>query len=64
MEHVALRGRMDPKKLKWWVRLILKIGAWKNDDPEAKRQELEGFDFTDKSGIDPIPGLVQQFQST
>jgi menaquinone-dependent protoporphyrinogen IX oxidase len=64
MEHVALRGRMDPKKLNWWVRLILKIGAWKNDDPEAKRQELAGFDFMDKSSIEPIPGLVQQFQST
>jgi menaquinone-dependent protoporphyrinogen IX oxidase len=64
MEHVALRGRMDPKKLSWWVRLILKIGAWKNDDPEAKRQELAGFDFMDKSSIEPIPGLVQQFQST
>ena len=63
MEHVALRGRLDPKEISWWGRLILKIGAWKNDDPEAKKQELEGFDFMDKSGIEPIKGLVQQFQS-
>ncbi len=64
MKHVALRGRMNPEDLSWWVRMILKIGAWKNDDPEAKQQELEGFDFMDKSDIEPIPKLVQQFQSS
>ena len=63
MKHVALRGRLDPKKVSWWVRLILKIGAWKNDNPEAKKQELEGFDFMDKSSIEPIKKLVQQLQS-
>lgn len=63
IKHVALRGKLDPKKLSWWVTLILKIGAWKNDDPEEKKQELEGFDFMDKSAIEPIKGLVQQFQS-
>lgn len=63
MEHVALRGRLDPKKVSWWVRLVLKIGAWKNDDPEAKREELEGFDFMDKSCVAPIKGLVQQLQA-
>ena len=63
MEHVALRGRMDPNKLGWWVRMILKIGAWKNDDPEAKKEELEGFDYMDKSGIEPIKRFVQQIQS-
>lgn len=57
--HVALRGRMDPTKLGWWIKLTLKIGAWRNDDPEAKRQELEGFDFMDKSSIKPILNLVQ-----
>lgn len=63
MEHVALRGRLNHKEVSWWVRLILKFGAWKNDDPEAKKQELEGFDFMDKSGIEPIQRLVQKFQS-
>ena len=61
MAHFALRGRMDPKKLGWWTSLILKIGAWKNDDPEAKRQELEGFDFMDKSSINPILKRVHNF---
>ena len=63
MKHVALRGRLDPKKLSWWVRLILKIGAWKNDNPEDKKEELEGFDFMDKSSIEPIKKLIQQSQS-
>lgn len=63
MQHIALGGRMDPKKVSWWVRLILKFGAWRNDDPEAKKQELLGFDFMDKSKIEPINKLIQQFQS-
>ncbi len=60
MQHVALRGRQHPKELSWWDRIILRIGAWKNDDPEAKKQELEGFDFMDKSSVDPILKLIQQ----
>jgi len=59
MQHVALRGRMNPNKLGWWTRLILRIGAWKNDEPDAKRDELEGFDYMDKSSIDPIIELVR-----
>ena len=42
---------------------MLKIGALKNRDPEARKQELEGFDFMDKSSIEPIIKLVQQYQS-
>ena len=63
MEHVALGGRLNLNKVGWWARLILKIGAWKNDDPNAKKEELEGFDFMDKSGIEPIKKLVQEIQS-
>ena len=62
MQHVALRGKLDPNELSWWVRLILKIGTCKNDDPEAKKQELKGFDFMDKSAVEPIKKLIQQFQ--
>jgi menaquinone-dependent protoporphyrinogen IX oxidase len=64
MKHVALRGRLDHDDISWWVKLILTIGAWRNDDPDAKKQELEGFDFMDKSGIEPIRRLVQRFQSS
>lgn len=63
IEHVALRGRLDHGKIGWWTWLILRIGAWQNDDPEAKKQELEGFDFMEKSAIEPIIKLVQQFQA-
>lgn len=64
MEHVPLRGRLDPSTVGWWTRLILRIGAWKNDDPEAKKEELEGFDFMDESAIDPITRFVRQIQSS
>ena len=63
IKHVALRGRQKPEELTWWDRLMLKIGALKNKDPEARKQELKGFDFMDKSSIEPIIKLVQQFQS-
>lgn len=63
MQHVALRGRLDLNKMSWWVRLILRIGAWKNDDPAARKLELGGFDFMDKSSIAPIERLVKQLQS-
>lgn len=62
MQKVALRDRIDSKKLSWWIRLILRIDAWKNDDPEAKREALEGLDYMDQSSIDPILKLVQQLQ--
>lgn len=61
--HVALRGRQDPAALSWWHRLILIAGAWKNTDPVARKQELEGFDFMDRSSIAPILDLVRQLQS-
>ena len=61
MQHVALGGRLDLKEMSWWIRLILRIGAWKSDDPEAKKMELGGFDLMDKSGIEPILRLVQQY---
>ena len=63
MDHVALRGRQIPAELSWWHRLTLIIGAWKNDDPVARKEELEGFDFMDKSSIEPILELVRKFQS-
>lgn len=64
MEHVALRGRLNPKAVSWWHSVILKTGAWKNKDPVAKREELEGFDFMDKPSIEPILRWVQQLTET
>jgi len=62
MNHVALRGRQIPEQLTWYDRMMLKIGALTNKDPEARKEEFEGFDFMDKSSIEPILKLVEQFQ--
>ena len=61
MNHIALRGRQRPKELTFYDRMMLIIGGLANRDPEARKQELEGFDFMDKSSIEPIVRLVQQF---
>ena len=64
MKHVALRGRQKPKELTRYDRMMLIIGAMKNKDPQAKKEELEGFDYMDKSSIEPIIKLIQQLQSS
>jgi menaquinone-dependent protoporphyrinogen IX oxidase len=64
MHHVTLRGRQNPKELRWWDRLMLIIGSMKNPDPVASKEELEGFDFMDRTSIEPILKLVEQFQSS
>jgi menaquinone-dependent protoporphyrinogen IX oxidase len=63
IKHVALRGRQKPEELTWWESLMLKIAAMMNEDPETRKQELEGFDYMDKSSIEGIIKLVQQFRS-
>ena len=64
MYHVALRGRQIPAELSWFDRIMLRIGALANKDPVARKQEIEGFDFMDKSSIEPILKLVEEFQSS
>lgn len=64
MEHVALRGRLNHSKISWWIRLMLWMGALFNPDPEARKEERYGFDYMDKSSIEPIVRLVEQFQSS
>ncbi len=63
MNHIALRGRQIPEKLTLYDRIMVRIGAMFNKDPEARKQEIKGFDFMDKTSIDPILKLVHQFQS-
>jgi menaquinone-dependent protoporphyrinogen IX oxidase len=63
MEHVALRGKLDHSKVSWWVKLILFMGSLFNPSPEASKDERYGFDYMDKSSIEPIVRLVQQFQT-
>jgi menaquinone-dependent protoporphyrinogen IX oxidase len=62
MKHVALLGRQIPKELTLFDRIMLKIAGLKNPDPKAKKEELFGFDYMDKSSIAPIIKLVQQLQ--
>jgi len=54
MDHVALRGRQIPEELSWYDRMMLKIAGMANKDPQASKEELEGFDYMDKSSIEPI----------
>ncbi len=63
MNHVALRGRQNPKDLNWFDRMMLIGAGLFNSDPAASREEMMGFDYMDKSSIKPIVRLVQQFQS-
>lgn len=56
----ALQGRMDPKKLGWWDRIMLQIGGRKNPDREAGREEIEGFDFMDRASIGPVVAAVRE----
>lgn len=62
MNHVALGGRQIPKELTLYDWIMLKIAGMTNKDPEARKQELNGFDFMDKSSIKPVLDLVQQYQ--
>lgn len=64
MDHVALQGRLDVNAVSWWTRLLLRIGAWRNDDPEEKKHELEGFDFVDQSSIEAVTELVRHIQAS
>ncbi|MFX0556480.1 flavodoxin domain-containing protein [Maribacter sp. CXY002] len=63
MDHVVLRGRMDPTKLNWTLRQIMRIGALLNPDPQASKEEREGFDYVDKASIEPIIKLIQRYQA-
>tara|TARA_R110000824_G_scaffold48565_8_gene137103 strand:+ start:614 stop:1141 length:528 start_codon:yes stop_codon:yes gene_type:complete len=62
MNHFALRGRQNPKDLSCFDRMMLIIGGLKNRDRVAGREELEGFDYMDKAGIEPIVKAIQQLQ--
>ena len=64
MEHVPLRGKLDHSKLNWWLRKILWVGSLFNPDPQARKDERGGFDYMDKSSIEPIIKMIQRYQAT
>ena len=63
MDYVALRGRQNPKELSLFDWIMLKIGGLKNPDPVARKEEMKGFDYMDKSSIEPIVKLAREFQT-
>ncbi len=62
VEHVALRGRQDPRVLSRFDRMMLIIGSLMNRDPQARKQERRGFDFVNKSSIAPIVTKIRELQ--
>ena len=62
VRYIPLRGRLNPKELPWWVRLLLKVGANLQKNPETKRRMEEGFDHMDKSGVYPIIGWAREMK--
>jgi len=60
MQHFGLRGRQNPKTVSLRHRMILIMGAMKNKDPQARKEELHGFDYMDKSSIAPIVAQVRE----
>lgn len=63
VKHIALRGKLDHAKVSWWVRQMLWIGSLFNPNPEASKDERYGFDYMDKSSIEPIVKLIRQFHT-
>ncbi len=64
MEHVPLRGKLDHSKVSWWLRKILWVGSLFNPDPQARKDERGGFDYMDKSSIEPIIRMFQRYEAT
>lgn len=62
IDHIALRGRLDHKKVSWGVKLMLFIASVFNRDAEASKDERYGFDYVDKNSIEPILQLINKIQ--
>ncbi|MDH3262653.1 MAG: flavodoxin domain-containing protein [Paracoccaceae bacterium] len=64
LQHFALRGRQNPNELTWFDRSMLIIGGLMNRDRVAGREEMQGFDFMDRSSIEPIVERIRQLQES
>ncbi|MGI9615700.1 MAG: carboxylesterase family protein [Acidimicrobiales bacterium] len=64
MQHVALRGRWRREDLTRWDRMTLLMAAAVNRDPQARKEELEGFDYMERSSITPIVQMIETLSST
>ncbi len=54
VHYVPLRGRLVLQELPWWIRLMMKVASRTEKDLQIKKRMAEGFDYMDKSSIDPI----------
>ena len=62
VRHFALKGRQDPKKLTFMDRTMLIIAGLLNRDKSVARDELQGFDYMDKSSIAPIVEHIERLK--
>ena len=60
VDHVALQGRQRPAELTRFDRYMLKVGAMFNRDPQARQEELQGFDYVDRSSIAAVVSWVHE----
>jgi hypothetical protein len=51
-------------KLSWIDRLVLRLGAWLNRDPEQKKKMLQDFDGVHVSQLEPLIQAFHLFEST
>ncbi|MEL6866793.1 MAG: flavodoxin domain-containing protein [Bacteroidota bacterium] len=63
VEHIGLRGKLDHSKISWPVKLMLWIGSLFNSNREASKDERYGFDYMDKSSIEPIVKRIKELQA-
>jgi len=61
-EHFALRGRQNPRDLNLYDRVMLQIGGLMNRDPQARRDEMKGFDYMDKASVAPVIERIGHLQ--
>ena len=54
LKYVPLRGRLDLQALPWWLRALLRLAARMTKDPEEAQRMREGFDYMDRSSLEPI----------
>lgn len=59
-----LPGRCFPAALSWKDRMLLKIGAWREDDPQKKKLMKEGFDRMERQNLNELGNKTREFMSS
>ena len=60
LEYVPLRGRLDLRKLPWWLRLMLPMVGRLQADPETRDRLMHEFDTMDIDRIKPVGEWAKQ----